>query len=120
MKTLYIECSMGAAGDMLMAALYELLEDRQAIDRQALFRRAAEERRRWYGDTIYVRGLIELTSYCKNNCLYCGIRAGNSNAGRYRLDEETVLECCRLSTSSLTTEAGRSITSPAAILSIVI
>ena len=85
------------AGERLSRADWrDLLEHKQTIDRQALFRRAAEERRRWFGDEIYVRGLIELTSYCKNNCLYCGIRAGNSNAGRYRLEEETVLECCKL------------------------
>jgi len=48
-----------------------------------------------YGKKIYIRGLIELTSYCKRNCYYCGIRSGNRNAERYRLTEEEVLSCCR-------------------------
>ena len=47
-----------------------------------------------YGRKIYIRGLIELTSYCKKDCLYCGIRSGNRNAKRYRLTEEEVLSCC--------------------------
>ena len=48
-----------------------------------------------YGNRIFIRGLIELTSYCKRDCLYCGIRCGNQKAERYRLTEEEVLSCCR-------------------------
>ena len=47
-----------------------------------------------YGKDIYIRGLIEFTSYCKNNCFYCGIRCGNQNAQRYRLTKEQIMECC--------------------------
>lgn len=47
-----------------------------------------------FGHGIFVRGLIEISNYCKNNCLYCGIRAGNRNVVRYRLSEEEILECC--------------------------
>ena len=45
---------------------------------------------------IYIRGLIELSSYCKNDCLYCGIRRSNKNAVRYRLTKEQILKCCDL------------------------
>ena len=51
-------------------------------------------RRQYYGDKVYIRGLIEFTNYCKNNCYYCGIRAGNSLAERYRLTQEEILACC--------------------------
>lgn len=47
-----------------------------------------------YGKDIYIRGLIEISNICKNNCLYCGIRRSNTNCSRYRLSLETVLECC--------------------------
>lgn len=47
-----------------------------------------------FGKKIYVRGLIEFTNYCKNDCLYCGIRRSNLNARRYRLTEEEILSCC--------------------------
>lgn len=47
-----------------------------------------------YGNDIYIRGLIEFTNYCKNNCYYCGIRRGNKNISRYRLSEEEILACC--------------------------
>ncbi|MEE1247642.1 MAG: [FeFe] hydrogenase H-cluster radical SAM maturase HydE [Lachnospiraceae bacterium] len=47
-----------------------------------------------YGNQIYIRGLIEFTNYCKNDCLYCGIRRSNRNAERYRLSEEQILDCC--------------------------
>ena len=49
----------------------------------------------WYGKDIYIRGLIEFTNYCKNDCYYCGIRRSNSCAVRYRLREEEILSCCR-------------------------
>lgn len=45
---------------------------------------------------IFIRGLIELSSYCKNDCLYCGIRRSNKNAVRYRLTKEQILKCCDL------------------------
>ncbi len=50
-------------------------------------------RRRVFGDAVYLRGLIEISSICKNNCLYCGIRRGNEQAERYRLTEEEILSC---------------------------
>ncbi len=48
-----------------------------------------------YGKDVYIRGLIEFTNYCKNNCYYCGIRLGNANAVRYRLSKDEIMECCR-------------------------
>lgn len=47
-----------------------------------------------YGRKVYIRGLIEISSYCKNNCYYCGIRRGNAKAERYRLTKEEILDCC--------------------------
>ena len=47
-----------------------------------------------YGKQIYIRGLIEFTNYCKNDCYYCGIRRGNACTERYRLTEEQILSCC--------------------------
>ncbi len=47
-----------------------------------------------YGNDIFIRGLIEISNYCKNNCYYCGIRAENKNADRYRLTKPKIMECC--------------------------
>ena len=47
-----------------------------------------------YGNKIFMRGLVELSSYCKNDCLYCGLRRSNKEAVRYRLTEEEIYECC--------------------------
>ncbi len=58
-----------------------------------LRKRADSVRRSRYGTDVYVRGLIEFTNYCKNNCYYCGIRRDNQNAGRYRLLEKDILSC---------------------------
>lgn len=71
-----------------------LLKSREEDLRQILFEKADRTRRQYYGRDIYVRGLIEFTNYCKNNCYYCGIRAGNTKAQRYRLTEEEILNCC--------------------------
>ena len=60
-----------------------------------LFAAADRVRREWYGDAVYLRGLIEFTNYCKNDCYYCGIRRSNHRLVRYRLDKETILTCCR-------------------------
>jgi len=60
-----------------------------------LFERSRRLTDKYFGNRIYTRGLIEFTNYCKNDCFYCGIRAGNRNAERYRLSREEILECCR-------------------------
>ena len=59
-----------------------------------LRQRAEETRKEFYGNEVFIRGLIELTNYCKNDCYYCGIRRGNKCAERYRLGKEQILNCC--------------------------
>lgn len=49
-----------------------------------------------FGRQVFLRGLIEISNYCKNDCYYCGIRRSNKNASRYRLTEEEILACCRM------------------------
>ena len=55
---------------------------------------ADEVRREIYGKDVYIRGLIEISNYCKNDCYYCGIRRGNKSAVRYRLTKDDILACC--------------------------
>ena len=52
-------------------------------------------RQKIYGNQVYIRGLIEFTSYCRNDCYYCGLRRSNHAAQRYRLTEEDILSCCQ-------------------------
>ncbi|MBR5152080.1 MAG: [Clostridia bacterium] len=66
----------------------------QDFPESLLFSVADAVRREVYGDAVFIRGLIEVSNYCKNNCYYCGIRAGNCKAERYRLTEEQILDCC--------------------------
>lgn len=62
---------------------------------ELLFSAADAVRRRVYGTDVYLRGLIEFTNCCKNNCYYCGIRRDNKKVQRYRLSQEEILECCQ-------------------------
>ena len=48
-----------------------------------------------FGNAVFIRGLIEISNRCRNNCLYCGIRKGNTMVSRYALSRETILSCCR-------------------------
>lgn len=59
-----------------------------------LYKYADKVRRENYGDKVFIRGLIEFTNYCKNNCFYCGIRCNNKQAIRYRLTKDEILSCC--------------------------
>jgi len=65
-----------------------------SCDEAYLYELARAARHQIYGNRIFMRGLIEFTSHCKNNCYYCGLRRGNENADRYRLTKERILECC--------------------------
>lgn len=59
-----------------------------------LFQKAREMTNKIYGNKVYIRGLIEVSNYCKNDCYYCGIRKSNKNAERYRLTDEEILSAC--------------------------
>lgn len=59
-----------------------------------LFQKARAVSYKYYGNKVFRRGLIEFTNYCKNDCYYCGIRASNREATRYRLSKEEILSCC--------------------------
>ncbi len=75
--------------------LKELLENGSPDISSDLAEEADALRRQYYGDEVYIRGLIEFSNYCKNNCYYCGIRRGNTGAVRYRLTKEEILSCCQ-------------------------
>ena len=73
--------------------LKKLLETEQ--ENETLRNAADNVRRKIYGNEVYLRGLIEFTNICRNNCYYCGIRRDNRSVNRYRLSEEEILGCCR-------------------------
>lgn len=82
-------------GEALDAKAYEqLIATHTPEDFKLISGYADEVRRKYYSNDVYLRGLIEFTSYCKNDCLYCGLRRSNLNAERYRLTKEDILECC--------------------------
>lgn len=80
--------------DLTNAEFAVLLDQSSGADRDFLFERARAVRDAHYGRKVYIRGLIELTNYCKNDCLYCGIRKSNVSCERYRLTKEQILSCC--------------------------
>ncbi len=61
---------------------------------EVLRNEAVRLRQEIYGKKIFIRGLIEVSNFCKNDCYYCGIRRSNVNADRYRLTKEEILSCC--------------------------
>lgn len=89
-ETLIAENTLGGEG---LSALITGLDDGL---RARLYSAAGELRDRIYGRVVYMRGLIEFSNYCKNDCLYCGIRRSVAGARRYRLSRETILERCRI------------------------
>lgn len=70
----------------------ELIKRRAEIKDYAA-KKAREVCRDFYGNTVFIRGLIEFTNICRNNCYYCGIRAGNTNCERYRLTPDEIVSC---------------------------
>lgn len=71
---------------LLNGATPELIDEAAA--------RADKARRLHYGNRVFLRGLVEFTSYCVRDCLYCGLRRGNPKAERYHLDKDEILACC--------------------------
>ena len=76
--------------DLSKPEIVRLLADEE--HQQDLFKQADEVRRQYVGDEVHLRGLIEFSNICRNNCLYCGIRKGNAKAVRYHMSEEELVE----------------------------
>ena len=71
----------------------ELIRQRTPESAQLLADLAVAERKRLYGNDVFIRGLIEFTNICRNDCLYCGLRRSNTALVRYRLTPEEILSC---------------------------
>ena len=71
-----------------------LITNRNLKATKYLTEKAVAIRKKFYGNSVYIRGLVEISNICKNDCLYCGIRKSNKNCERYRLTENEILECC--------------------------
>ncbi|MBQ7558710.1 MAG: [Synergistaceae bacterium] len=83
-----------AASHSLSNSEYErLIKERNDEAAKLLRRFAVETRQKIYGNDVYVRGLIEISNICRNDCYYCGIRRGNKNCERYRLSPEEIISC---------------------------
>lgn len=76
------------------AELVSLLDTLNEDELEYLRKLAQQKAQSVFGNKIYIRGLIEISNYCKNDCFYCGIRRSNKNAVRYRLSKEQILSCC--------------------------
>ena len=74
-------------------ALAQFIQRHSSAPDPALLQAACDTRNAVYGKRVFMRGLIEMSSYCKNDCYYCGLRRGNP-IQRYRLSTEDILSCC--------------------------
>ena len=71
-----------------------LIVNRNEEYARILAEKALNAKQSVYVNSVFIRGLIEISSYCKNNCIYCGIRRDNKACERYRLTKEQILSCC--------------------------
>ncbi len=94
MNTLALAERLAEEHDLEDGELLRLLERRDPETGAYLRRQAQAAARAQYGNQVYIRGLIEFTNYCKNDCYYCGIRKSNRRARRYRLTAGEILACC--------------------------
>ena len=80
--------------DISLEQLEYIFDNASEDNCEYLYEKAREVADSNFHKEVYLRGLIEFTNYCKNDCYYCGIRCSNKNAERYRLTEEEILSCC--------------------------
>ncbi|NLI91492.1 MAG: [FeFe] hydrogenase H-cluster radical SAM maturase HydE [Peptococcaceae bacterium] len=81
--------------DLGREELVYLLENLTTEDKPVLIRYAHETRLKYYGPKVFMRGLVEFSNYCKQDCLYCGLRASNKEVIRYRLTKEEIISSCQ-------------------------
>ena len=81
--------------DINLPFLRRLLEMPKDNAVKYLHAKAREAVEAVYGDKIFLRGLVEITSFCRNNCNYCGIRRSNNTLPRYRMTFDEIMACCQ-------------------------
>jgi biotin synthase len=81
--------------DLCKVEILEWLREHDPSRLQALYDEADRVRRQHVGDAVHLRGLIEISSHCERQCMYCGLRQGNRALPRYRMPREEILECAR-------------------------
>lgn len=85
--------ALGVGDALSRDALGFWLRETDETHLELLWAAADETRRRFVGDEVHLRGLLEISNHCARGCTYCGIRAPNRSVERYRLSAETVLAC---------------------------
>lgn len=86
--------ALAKSGRLEIGEYAELLNARSPGAEARAAERADRARREYYGNKIFIRGLLEISNECRNDCLYCGIRKSNGNCARYRLTEDEIFACC--------------------------
>jgi biotin synthase len=81
-------------GTLSASGFAELVRGRDTESAGRLFAKASAARDRVFGKGVFIRGLLEFSNHCRNDCLYCGIRRSNRLADRYRLSREEIIETC--------------------------
>jgi biotin synthase len=81
--------------ELTKADLLEWLRETQPSRLQELYEQADAVRKQHVGDAVHLRGLIEISSHCVRQCMYCGLRQGNRDLSRYRMTREEILDCAR-------------------------
>jgi len=81
--------------DLRSEELLHLIQNADDETKEYLRSEARKAADKVFGNKVFIRGLIEFTNYCRCDCFYCGIRRSNDTVQRYRLDKETILECCK-------------------------
>ncbi|MBR5613776.1 MAG: [Clostridia bacterium] len=95
MNNLELITKLEKAGTLTKDEFVQLISTCSQSDMEYARRLAVEIARKHFGNKIYIRGLIEFTNICKQDCFYCGLRCSNKSAQRYRLSPEEILACCK-------------------------
>ncbi|MDO5294886.1 MAG: [FeFe] hydrogenase H-cluster radical SAM maturase HydE [bacterium] len=88
--------TLNVTGELTKEEWVALISTYTDEDREYAANLAKEISNTYYSNEVYIRGLIEFTSYCKNDCYYCGLRRNNCKAQRYRLSEEDIYASCKI------------------------
>ena len=87
-------CKLEEEQSLSKSEWIQLIDSCNPQTAEVLFKKARKQCEIYYNKKVFIRGLIEFTNFCKNNCYYCGIRRNNKNINRYRLTEDAIMSCC--------------------------
>jgi len=96
MKSSFADENVFKEDELHIPQIVKILSSNDDRADAVLFSRADSVRKKYMGDEVHLRGIVEFSNFCAKDCLYCGLRVSNKKLTRYKMEEGEIIDSCRI------------------------